>query len=115
MMAKEYIFSYGTLQDPSIQLAVLGRILEEGKPDTLRGHVMKKLQGIHATYNIIVPESGASVDGVVYEVTSEDVVKIDQYEGDAYLRVSVTLKSNLRAWVYRDNPNSKFQQMIVDA
>lgn len=111
---KEYIFSYGTLQNPVIQNAVLGRKLASGSPDTVRGYQIKLLKGIHNPFNIAVPKEGASIQGVVYEITSDDLPALDEYEGDAYIRVSVTLVSNTRAWMYRDNPNSRYQKMIVD-
>lgn len=86
----EKIFTYGTLQDPDIQRSIIGRELGIGEPDTLRGYKMAKLKGIHATYNIIQPQTGSTVEGRVYEVTKEELETIDQYEGDAYIRVSAT-------------------------
>ena len=108
----EKIFTYGTLQDEPIQQQVVGRLLGEGTPDTLRGYQMAKLQGIHMAYNIIIPATGETVEGRVYEVTQEELNKIDAYEGDAYMRVSATLMSNTRAWVYRDNPRSRLHDQI---
>jgi gamma-glutamylcyclotransferase (GGCT)/AIG2-like uncharacterized protein YtfP len=108
----EKIFTYGTLQDPQIQIQLTGHTLD-GTPDTLQGYKMAKLKGIHATYNILQPQSRATVDGVVYDVTADELKKIDDYEGDAYMRVSATLVSDTRAWVYRDNPNSAYQSQIV--
>ena len=110
----EKIFTYGTLQDHEIQLQCVGRTLGTGSPDTLRGYTMAKIKGIHRSYNIIQPRSGSTVDGVVYEVTAEELAKIDTYEGDAYMRVSATLMSNTRVWIYRDNPNSAYQSHIVE-
>lgn len=110
----EKIFTYGTLQDAPIQQLVIGRLLGEGTPDTLRGYKMAKLKGIHATYNIILPATGGTVDGIVYEVTNEELEKIDAYEGDAYVRVSATLMSNTRAWIYRDNPRSGLHDQIEE-
>ena len=110
----EKIFTYGTLQDLEIQLQCVGRALGTGTPDTLRGYTMTKIKGIHKDYNIIRPQSGSTVDGVVFEVTAEELARIDDYEGTAYLRVSATLMSNTRAWIYRDNPNSAYQSQIIE-
>lgn len=109
----EKIFAYGTLIDEAIQQQVIGRTLGTGIPDTVRGYALGKLKGIHTEYNIIYPESGATVDGVVFEVTDAELEKIDSYEGDAYIRVSATLVSNTRAWIYRDNPSSTYQSRII--
>ena len=108
----EKLFTYGTLQDPNTQNRLLGRSLGQGTADTLRGYRLAKLAGIHDTYNIIQPKSGARVDGIVYEVSIDELERLDIYEGNAYLRVSVTLVSNTRAWVYSDHPKSNYQQHI---
>lgn len=108
----EKLFTYGTLQDPDTQNQLLGRSLGQGTADTLRGYRLAKLVGIHATYSIIQPKSGAKVDGIVYEVSADELERLDIYEGNAYLRVSVTLVSNTRAWAYSDHPKSKYKQHI---
>ena len=108
----EKIFTYGTLQDVNIQQQVIGRTLDTGTPDKLRGYNIGTLKGIHADYNIIYPQTGTLVEGVVFEVSTEELDKIDAYEGDAYIRVSATLVSNTRAWIYRDNPDSVYQSKI---
>ena len=109
----EKIFTYGTLQDAEVQQRIIGRNLDIGMPDTLRGYKIAILKGIHESYNIIQPQPGVSVEGVVYEVTAEELARIDDYEGDAYMRVSATSANNNRVWVYRDNPNSSHQHQIV--
>ena len=111
----EKLFTYGTLQDPDVQMQLLGRTLGDGSPDTLRGYAMGKLKGVHTTYNMIYPQTGATVQGMVYEVSKDELEKLDQYESEAYLRVSATLMSNTRAWIYRDNPDSAYQSQIIRA
>lgn len=108
----ERIFTYGTLQDTPIQLQIIGRILDVGTPDTLRDYKMSKLVSAPNVYNIIQPQTGSVINGIVYDVTTEELAKIDEYEGDAYLRVSVTLVSKTRVWVYRDNPDSVHYSQI---
>lgn len=109
----EKIFTYGTLQEPVIQREIIGRTLGDGTPDRLRGYKMARLKGIHTNYNIIQPHTGSIIEGRVYEVTEEELDKIDHYEGNAYMRVSATLMSNARAWIYRDNPRSPLYDQIV--
>ena len=105
----EKLFTYGTLTIPATQYQLLGRKLGEGTPDILRGYRLAKLQGIHHVYSILQPQAGSTVDGLLYEVTQEELEQLDKYEGDAYQRVSVTLVSKTRAWVYSENPKSKFR------
>ncbi len=106
------LFTYGTLQDQDVQMRLLGRSLGQGRADTLRGYHLAKLVGIHDTYTIIQPQAGAKVDGLVYEVSAAELERLDAYEGNAYLRVSVTLVSSTRAWVYSDHPKSNYQRHI---
>ena len=104
----EKLFTYGTLRDPATQVQLLGRKLGEGVPDTLRGYRLAKLTGIHYVYSILQPHPGSTVAGTLFEVSPEELAKLDDYEGDAYQRVSVTLVSKTRAWVYCENPKSEF-------
>lgn len=95
----ERIFAYGTLQDPVIQTAVLGHILQ-GQPDTLHGFRKSTITFGRAAYPIIVADESGSVAGTVYEVTAEELVLLDHYETSAYRRLHVTLASGREAWVY---------------
>ncbi len=105
----EKLFAYGTLTLPATQVQLLGRRLGEGAPDTLRGYRLAKLQGIHHVYSILQPQAGSTVVGRLFEVTQEELEQLDKYEGDAYQRISATLVSKNRAWVYSENPKSKFR------
>ncbi len=108
----EKLFTYGTLRNPATQIQLLGRDLGEGKPDSLRGYRLAKLRGIHFVYSILQPHPGSMVDGALFEVTSDELQALDEYEGDAYQRVSVTLVSKTRAWAYTENPKSSFRSHI---
>ena len=107
----EHLFSYGTLQDAAVQLAVFGRKLA-GQPDTLLGYRQTDLEIMDPD---VVSASGAkyyrnvqftggdsdSVVGTVFTVTREELDKADIYESDAdYKRITVRLKSGTEAWVY---------------
>ena len=105
----EKLFTYGTLRDPATHQQLLGRSLGEGVADTLRGYRLAKLTGIHQVFSILQPHPGSTVDGMLFEVTQEELEQLDDYEGDAYQRVSVTLVSKTRAWAYLENPKSSFR------
>lgn len=97
----EQLFVYGTLKDRTIQQAVFGRVME-GKPDTLEGFTRGEITLGGTVYPIIRPDIYSQVEGLVIEVTLDELALIDRYEGDDYRRVKVTLASGQRAWVYRD-------------
>lgn len=106
----EKLFSYGTLRYESVQLATFGRKLN-GKNDTLIGYILSELKitspdvvkisgdATHPILNYTGKESD-QVEGVVFDVSTEELQHADEYEVDDYKRVSVQLASGINAWVY---------------
>lgn len=106
------LFSYGTLQLDSVQLASFGRLLA-GSNDRLPGYT---LQWLTIDDPQVVTTSGASrhpiarrsrepgcgIDGVVFEVTDEELASADRYEVPAYRRILANFVSGRSAWVYVD-------------
>jgi gamma-glutamylcyclotransferase (GGCT)/AIG2-like uncharacterized protein YtfP len=104
------LFSYGTLQDPAVQLANFGRQLQ-GTADALPGYRVSMLAigdpEVVATsgksHHAIAEISGNSADevaGMVFDITRTELAAADRYEVSDYTRVEVTLKSGLSAWAY---------------
>jgi gamma-glutamylcyclotransferase (GGCT)/AIG2-like uncharacterized protein YtfP len=111
-MPSERLFSYGTLQLEAVQVATFGRLLA-GRADVLPGFEQSMVliddpdvvATSGKTHHPILKFTGRSSDavqGTVFDITSEELQSADQYEVAAYQRVSVTLRSGLRAWVYVD-------------
>ena len=105
----EKLFSYGTLQQESVQFANFGRKLK-GRPDAITGWRLSSVQiadpevlaesGL-AVHRILVPgKPSEEVDGVVFDITPAELQAADGYETDAYKRVRVTLRSGTQAWAY---------------
>jgi gamma-glutamylcyclotransferase (GGCT)/AIG2-like uncharacterized protein YtfP len=105
----EKLFSYGTLQQESVQLANFGRKLK-GSADVVIGWRLAAVQitdpkvlalsGL-AVHKIMVPGAPTDeVDGVVFEITLEELLAADSYETADYKRVRVKLRSRAEAWVY---------------
>ena len=105
-----FLFSYGMLQHPDVQLATFGRLLR-GEADTLVGYeqstfnvedeafVAASGKALHA----IVRFTGRNehrVNGTVFEVTDAELAQADAYEPTGYARVAATLASGKKAWVY---------------
>jgi hypothetical protein len=104
------LFSYGTLQLKSVQLANFDRELK-GQPDAMVGwhRAMVEitdpdvLRQSGATHHPIVSPSGNlddEVPGVVFEMTPDELIAADGYEVADYKRILVTLRSGAEAWVY---------------
>jgi hypothetical protein len=109
-MADIGLFSYGTLQDPKVQQANFGRLLE-GSPDRLPGY---ETGWVQITDPEVIAESGldrhpivrpstapdAGVDGTLFFITQAELAAADVYEAEDYRRVEVALASGAVAWVY---------------
>lgn len=108
--ATERLFSYGTLQNESVQLATFGRKLD-GRRDALEGY---RLQMILIMDQEFVAMSGAEyhrnleftgspsdvVEGTVFFVTQRELENADAYEPAGYKRAKVKLRSGPDAWTY---------------
>jgi gamma-glutamylcyclotransferase (GGCT)/AIG2-like uncharacterized protein YtfP len=105
-----YLFSYGTLQDPNVQIASFGRELA-GRADALPGYAQtllaigdpKVVELSGKTHHPVVRPSANAADevtGTVFEITHQELAAADEYEVSDYQRVLVTLKSGIEAWVY---------------
>ena len=106
----EPLFTYGTLQLPEVQLDTFGRLIP-GEDDVLRGYRLEwaeiddervvQLSGTDA-HPILrrTDDSRDRVFGRVLFLTPEELDAADEYEVSLYRRVSVSLASGARAWVY---------------
>lgn len=95
----ERLFVYGTLQIPTVQQVVFGRSIL-GMPDTLPGFRKSEIElGLHR-YPIAVRDADSQINGLLLELTADELARGDEYETKAYDRVRVKLKSGIEAWVY---------------
>jgi hypothetical protein len=113
--ADQWLFSYGTLRQPEVQLANFGRLLE-GRADVLEEY---KLSMIEITDPGVVAISGSNrhplirrtgepddrVEGVVFRVTAAEIAAADAYETSDYIRATVILVSGVEASVYVNRPS----------
>ena len=104
------LFSYGTLQQPEVQMSTFGRLLD-GQPDELVGfeqstievddpHVLAlsgKARHAIVTFN---GRDDCRVRGMVFELSDRELASADEYEPAGYRRIAATLASGKQAWVY---------------
>lgn len=95
----ESLFVYGTLQDADVQQRIIGRLVA-GSADTLDGYRKSQISIGGNFYPFAVADSTNSISGQVLEVTADELVTMDAYEGDEYRRIQVQLRSGRHAWVY---------------
>ncbi|MBL1220467.1 gamma-glutamylcyclotransferase [Chryseobacterium sp. L7] len=105
-----HLFSYGTLQKEQVQIETFGRLLE-GEKDILTGYTMKMveitdpevLRKSNQKYHPILElsgDSGDEVEGMLFEVTEEEILQADEYEVDDYKRIEAVFKSGKKGFIY---------------
>jgi len=106
----ERLFSYGTLQATPVQIQTFGRQLV-GNSDAMDGWAQTFLEITDPyvlrtsgeTHHPIVAKTGNPSEfvlGTMFHITPAELESADAYEVDDYERVSVTLRSGTKAWVY---------------
>lgn len=88
------VFVYGTLRSPTVRRVVVGRRVD-AQPAVLDGYRREHLN--------IESADSSYVEGVLLEVSSEELRRLDRYErlGIRYERVRLALRDGSDAWVYR--------------
>ncbi len=103
--ATDYLFGYGTLQDPAVQLHVFSRKFR-GSVARLPGYRMstEKIAGLYPAIEQS-QDPKDSITGEVFLISAPEIALADAYEGVGYKRTRVLLNSGIEAWVYVQNPN----------
>jgi len=105
-----HLFSYGTLQKEQVQIETFGRILQ-GEKDILAGYKLEMLEitdpevlrKSNQKYHPILEFSGNAedeVEGVLFEVSDEEILQADEYEVDDYKRIETVFKSGKKGFIY---------------
>ncbi len=106
----EYLFSYGTLRESRVQNDLFGRRLA-GNTDRLLGYRLEEVKITDSDFLASggderqqtlneTRDSGDTVEGTVFEITYDELLRADEYEPSEYHRAEVTLASGKEAWVY---------------
>ena len=99
------LFVYGTLATGETLKNILGRDVP-GMPATLDGYDGSKTITIeNESYPAAEKNTEYSIQGLLVEVTPEELEKLDVWETDAYRRKEVELTNWIEAWIYL-NKNS---------
>lgn len=105
-----WLFSYGTLRQSDVQMALFGRRLDEAA-DRLAGFRIDTIEIADPdivnlsgkTLHLILRRdatAGEPIEGAALALRGAELVIADDYEGDNYMRVETTLASGRRAFVY---------------
>jgi len=104
------LFSYGTLQKEQVQIETFGRILK-GEKDTLVGYDLEMIEIIDPevvrkssqTFHPIINYTGNMndmVEGILFEVSNDELLNADKYEVDYYKRIEREFQSGKKGFIY---------------
>lgn len=101
------LFSYGTLQKEQVQMETFGRILT-GEKDTLVGYLIKitdpeVLRKSGQQFHPIIQFTGNELDkveGVLFKVTTAEILNADKYEVADYKRIETVFQSGNKGFIY---------------
>lgn len=98
----EKVFVYGTLRKSEIRKQVTGRTIPIGIFDKIQGFELSTVNYGKYTYPALMTRLGSKeiVEGEIIDVTENELIMLDQYEGELYQRKKVILESGIEAWVY---------------
>ncbi|TMI71681.1 MAG: gamma-glutamylcyclotransferase [Bacteroidetes bacterium] len=107
---KEYLFSYGTLQKPNVQVELFGRLLH-GTPDVLEHYKLVGIEindekflatGADKHQKTLAHSTDPSdvIEGMVFEISPDELLMADTYEPVNYKKIKVKLRSGKGAWIY---------------
>lgn len=107
MSVTHWLFSYGTLRQPEVQIELFGRRLEtvedslpEFRIERLRITDPEVIALSGSDEHPVLRRGGNGVSGSALAVTVDDLEHADRYEVDDYVRIAVTLASGRNAFVY---------------
>ena len=94
------LFVYGTLATGETLKNILSRDVP-GIPATLDGYDGSKMVTIeNESYPAAEKNIECSIQGLLIELTREELEKLDFYETDIYKRKDVELTNGIKAWIY---------------
>jgi gamma-glutamylcyclotransferase (GGCT)/AIG2-like uncharacterized protein YtfP len=96
------LFVYGTLQQPEVQLELLGRVID-GEIDSIEDYIVVRdyidpEDGI--AYPRIKPYKKGCTFGKILHVSDSDLEILDKYETDMYQRKFIITKSQKKVLIY---------------
>lgn len=97
---------YGSLMNSKVINLIIGRV-PNSIPVTLLGYHRYKIK--NKVYPAIYENEGSQVEGLLLEdLNDSEIHKLDKWESDEYLRISVNVKVNAKSksvYIYRWNAN----------
>jgi gamma-glutamylcyclotransferase (GGCT)/AIG2-like uncharacterized protein YtfP len=85
------LFVYGTLLSKDVWTSIVSGDYSFDSA-VLKGYARKKVTG--KNYPGLTEQNGSTVEGqIYYNISEEDLIKLDEYEGEEYQRIKVSVLS----------------------
>ena len=84
------VFTYGSLMFPVVWDRVVRGLYRSGEA-TIHGFQRLRIRGEHYPALIINANAGVLIGRVYYDVSAEDIARLDQFETSEYARVSIAV------------------------
>jgi gamma-glutamylcyclotransferase (GGCT)/AIG2-like uncharacterized protein YtfP len=85
------LFTYGTLMDAAVWHGVALETCRTGRA-VLHGYEVRRLRG--QTFPGLIEAAGSHAAGLLYyDVSAEAMERLDEYEGDLYIRVEAAVET----------------------
>jgi gamma-glutamylcyclotransferase (GGCT)/AIG2-like uncharacterized protein YtfP len=98
------VFVYGSLKNPMLRQIIVGR-----EPIVKEDLLSDFIQVSHSLLPYpTVTKSKGFVRGVTFEVSDDELRKLDRYETKHYKKIEVILKSKVKALCYVDSSDERF-------
>jgi gamma-glutamylcyclotransferase (GGCT)/AIG2-like uncharacterized protein YtfP len=91
---KEYLFVYGLFRDS-------GKSLLDNATFCGKSSIPGNLYKVNEFYPGFVPNDKNKVWGDVYLIDPKILPKLDEFEGDEYIRTKVRTSSDIECWIYQ--------------
>ncbi|KNC75953.1 hypothetical protein SARC_11532 [Sphaeroforma arctica JP610] len=82
-------FVYGTLTHKPVLESVLGHVVGPQRRAVLCDHARFAVDG--EIYPGLISKAGTSIEGLVFDVSAEDIQILDEFEGEEYVRTAVSV------------------------
>lgn len=94
------LFSYGTIQNPAVQVELFGKELDF-TIDSINGYkVVNDLLIEDIVYPRLAIQTDGIIQGRVYDLSPEQLAILDEYETDAYRRALMKTTTGCEVQVY---------------
>lgn len=101
------VFVYGILKDDLVRTRTIGRYVVTRKAILEGYNASSQLEIEGKYYDVAIPDKSSKLEGLVMNLSSSEIIKLDEWETNAYKRMLIKLVDGTNAWVYTKNEQGR--------